>query len=211
MYSISQELGFAFMAGSSLPVTWRTPAVDMPLGARIDEAVCVAVGGVDSYDFHTLETLQCMVERRQGGETGVRWLEAFRGDRFWQAHSDGLWSRELFEAALCRSHTLTPARSGFNNPFPTIDEMKRLVEDPVAYHYELLDGLRCTMILFNGLVQDFNFAARSKAASARSRPRCTCRCPRCAPPWPTSSAPSATRSSACSSAANRRTLSSAPC
>ena len=160
MYDISRELGFAFMAGSSLPVTWRTPAVDMPLGARVEEAVCVAVGGVDSYDFHALETLQCMVERRQGGETGVRWLEAFRGDRFWQAHGDRLWSRELFEAALCRSHTLTPARSGFNNPFPTIDEMKRLVEDPVAYHYEHLDGLRCTMILFNGLVQDFNFAAR---------------------------------------------------
>jgi hypothetical protein len=41
------------------------------VGSRIREAVCVCYGGVDSYDFHGLETLQGMVERRQGGETGV--------------------------------------------------------------------------------------------------------------------------------------------
>ena len=28
--------------------------------------MCVAMGGVDSYDFHALEVLQCMVERRRG-------------------------------------------------------------------------------------------------------------------------------------------------
>ncbi len=66
MYDTSREMGFAFMAGSSLPVTWRTPSVEMPLGARIREALCVCYGGVDSYDFHGLETIQCMVERRQG-------------------------------------------------------------------------------------------------------------------------------------------------
>jgi len=160
MYDISRDMGFAFMAGSSLPVTWRTPGIDLPLGAEVSEAVGVGYGGVDSYDFHALETLQCMVERRRGGEVGVRWLEAYKGDRFWEAHHQGLWSRDLFEAALCRSHTLTPGRSGFNNSFPTIDEMKKLVEEPIAYHYEHLDGLKSTMILANGMVQDFNFAAR---------------------------------------------------
>jgi hypothetical protein len=71
----------------------------------------------------------------------------------------GLWSRELFEAALSRSHTLTPSRAGFNHIFPTLEEMKHRVKDPIAYQYEHLDGLTCTMILLNGLVQDFNFAA----------------------------------------------------
>ena len=160
MYDISQEMGFAFMAGSSLPVTWRTPSLDMPLGAPVQEAVGVGYGGVDSYDFHALETVQCMVERRAGGETGVRWLDTYRGDRFWEAHARGQWPRDLFEACLCRSHTLTPARAGFNNVFPTLDEMKKLVEDPIAYQYEHVDGITSTMILMNGLVQDFNFAAR---------------------------------------------------
>ena len=160
MYDISRQMGFAFMAGSSLPVTWRTPPLDMPTGARVREALCVGYGGVDSYDFHALETAQCMVERREGGEKGVRWLQAYRGDSFWEAHHAGVWPRELFEAALCRSHTLTPSRAGFNHVFPTLDEMKVLAKDPVAYHYEHTDGLKSTMILMNGLVQDFNFAAR---------------------------------------------------
>lgn len=160
MYDTAREMGFPFMAGSSLPVTYRTPQVEFPLGETVTEAVCVCYGGVDSYDFHGLETLQCMVERRKGGESGVSWLQAYRGDAFWQALAGGVWSRDLFEAALCRSHTLTPARDGFNHVFPTIDEMKRLVENPVAYVYEHADGLRCAMLLMGGLVQDFNFAAR---------------------------------------------------
>ena len=108
-----------------------------------------------------------MVERREGGEKGVKWLQAYRGDKFWEAHHEELWSRELFEAAsLSRSHTLTPSRQGFNNIFPTLDEMKQLVEDPIAYQYEHLDGLKATMILMNGLVQDFNFAAHLEGQDA---------------------------------------------
>ena len=166
MYDTAQRLGFAFMAGSSLPVTWRTPSIDMPLHAEVEEAVGVGYGGVDSYDVHALETIQCMVERRKGGEKGVKWLQAYRGEKFWQAHHDRVWSRELFEAALCRSHTLKPARDGFNHIFPTIDELKRIVTDPIAYTYEHTDGLRCTMILMNGLIEDFNFAARLKGHEA---------------------------------------------
>ena len=124
------------MAGSSLPVTWRTPSLEMPAGARVREALCVCYGGVDSYDFHGLETIQCMVERRAGGETGVKWVQAYRGENFWKAYKEGVWPRDLMEAALCRSHTLTPAREGFNDIFPTVEDMQRLVKDPVAYRYE---------------------------------------------------------------------------
>jgi hypothetical protein len=167
MYEDSRRLGFAFMAGSSLPVTWRTPSLEMPAGARVREAMCVAYGGVDSYDFHALETVQCMVERRRGGERGVKWVEAYRGERFWKALEEGVWPRELMNAALCRSHTLTPSRQGFNNDFPALEDMKRLVKDPVAYRYEHTDGLKSTILLMNGLVEDFNFAAR---LDGQSRP-----------------------------------------
>src|SRR5438067_2799109 len=159
MYDTSRKMGFAFMAGSSLPVTWRTPSVEMPLGSRVSEALCICYGGVDSYDFHGLETIQCMVERRRGGETGVKWVQAYRGDKFWDAMKEGIWPRRLMDAALCRSHTLTPARAGFNDYFPSDDDMRRLVKDPVAYRYEHADGLKCTMLLMTGLVKDFNFAA----------------------------------------------------
>jgi hypothetical protein len=160
MYDTARSMGFPLMAGSSLPVTWRTPSLEMPLGARVREAMCVAYGGPDSYDFHALETLQCMVERRAGGETGVKWLQAFRGEEFWHAHKEEVWSHDLFEACLCRSHTLTPAREGYNHIYPSMEDLARLVKNPIAYRYEHEDGLVCTMLLMNGLVEDFNFAAR---------------------------------------------------
>jgi hypothetical protein len=159
MYDTAHQLKFPLMAGSSLPVTWRTPQVEMPLGARISEALCVCYGGVDSYDFHGYETIQCMVERRKGGETGVKWLQAYRGDKFWAALAENVWPRALMDAALCRSHTLVPARPGFNDVFPTVDDMRRLVRDPVAFRYEHDDGLKCTVLLMGGLLRDFNFAA----------------------------------------------------
>ena len=70
MVEDSKRLDFAFLAGSSLPVTRRMPSIDMPYGADVKESVCVAYGGIDSYDIHALETAQCMSERRAGGETG---------------------------------------------------------------------------------------------------------------------------------------------
>jgi len=160
MYQTARSMNFGFMAGSSLPVTWRTPVFEMPLGASVREAVCVCYGGVDSYDFHGLESIQCLMERRKGGESGVKWLQAFRGASFWKALNEGVWSRDLMQAALCRSHTLTSPREGFNDMMPSLDQMQQLVKDPVAYSYEHHDGLRCTMLLMSGLVRDFNVAAR---------------------------------------------------
>ena len=159
MYDTARQMGFAFMAGSSLPVTWRIPSIDLPLGATVREAMSVAFGALDSYDIHALETIQCMVERRKGGETGVAWLQAYRGEFFWKAHEQGVWSTELFKACLCRSQTLGSARGTFTDIMPTIEEMKAITRDPVAYHYQHSDGMRCTMMQMNGLVEDFNFAA----------------------------------------------------
>jgi len=165
MYDTSRSMGFPFLAGSSLPVTWRIPSLEMPDGATVSEALTICYGGVDSYDFHGLETLQCMLERRKGGETGVKWLQAYRGEKFWDAMRAGVWSKKLFDAALCRSHTLTPARAGFNDIFPSMEDMQRLIMDPVAYQYQHEDGPLATMILASGLVRDFNFAATLKGRS----------------------------------------------
>jgi hypothetical protein len=161
MVATAEELGFPLMAGSSLPVTRRLPPVDLPLGARVEEALCVGCGWIDGGDFHGFETIQAMVERRRGGETGIRWIQAFRGDSFWEALAGGRWSRELVDACLCRATYLAVPRPGFNHVFPAWDEMRALVSDPWAYQYEHADGLRCTMIAMNGLFGgSWAFAAR---------------------------------------------------
>jgi hypothetical protein len=164
MVNTAHELDFPFLAGSSLPVTWRMPSIDMPHGAQIEEVFCVAFGAVDVYDFHALETIQCMVERRKGGETGVVAMDAMRGERVWKeltpdsTKKDG-WDLDLFEACLSRSHTLAQGES-FSHRYPTIQQMREWVKEPVAYRFVYADGLKATMLLMNGLVQDFTFAAR---------------------------------------------------
>lgn len=172
MVRISRELDFPLLAGSSLPVTRRIPQVDMPLGARVEEAMCVAVGGVDGYDIHALEAMQSMVERRRGGESGVAWIHAVRGaDAVMAALRSGSfdaggWDPDLFRACLCRSHQLVPTRQGFNHHLPTSDEIhdRMTAEDnpntPVLYRYQHRDGLKMSMLLIEGVVNDFTFAAR---------------------------------------------------
>jgi len=169
MVDISRELNFAFSAGSSLPVTWRMPDIDLPFGAEVEELMCVAIGSIDSYDFHALEVIQCMAERRKGGETGVVAMQALRGDAVWKAMEAGSWLKGgwdpgLFNACLARSQTLAQPET-FSHRYPTSAQMREWVKDPVAYRFEYADGVKATMLLMNGLVGDFTFAGRIKGAA----------------------------------------------
>ncbi len=166
MVETSRELKFPFLAGSSLPQTWRLPPVDVPYGAEVEEIICLAMGRVDSYDFHALEALQCLAERRKGGETGVVSMQTMRGDRVWKAFDTGLWTRggwnpRLYDACICRSQTLTQPET-FSHRRPTARQMRDMVKEPIAYRVEYADGLKATMLLMNGLVGDFTVAARIK-------------------------------------------------
>lgn len=157
MVEDSRRLEFPFLAGSSLPVTRRMPAIDMPLGAALRESVCVAYGGVDSYDIHALETAQCMSERREGGESGVREVHALRGENLWNrlAADDCVETRKLIVSALTRSHNL-PVEGGFPTEVPSMEWIQRNAPDTIGYLVEHQDGLRTTMLLT--AIRDFNYS-----------------------------------------------------
>ena len=169
MADTARQMDFAYLAGSSLPVTWRMPAIDLPYAAEVDEVMCVWSGSADSSGFHALEALQCMAERRHGGETGVAWVEALRGDAVWQAMESASWQRggwdaELFQSCLCRSQTLTQEES-FNHRYPTRQQVQQWVTDPIVFRFQYNDGLKATMLLMEGLVDDVTFSARLKGRS----------------------------------------------
>ena len=171
MVATAKELEFPLMAGSSLPYSRRIPAVDIPFGAEVQEIVSVSVGGgMDGYGIHALEGIQCLAERRRGGESGVVEVHASIGEAVWPklkagSWDNGGWDAELFEACLCRSHTLMPAQEGFNHVFPSTEQIPPLVkkpEKPICCRYRHADGLKVTMLFLEGLVHDFTFAARLK-------------------------------------------------
>jgi hypothetical protein len=157
MVGDSRRLGFPFLAGSSLPVTWRIPSIEMPAGAPLVESLCACYGGVDSYDFHGLETAQCMSERRAGGEAGVVSVLALRGEKAWAAIEERESTRRLLLAALTRSHTLAPP-PGYTFPVPSIAWARERSPDAIAYLVDHAGGFRTAMLLLNGLVQDFTYA-----------------------------------------------------
>ncbi len=162
MVDQSQRLKFPMLAGSSLPVTWRLPDVEVPLGAKVEEALMVGVGGSDPMDYHALEAMQCMVERRKGGETGIRSVQLIDGDEVWKAGEDGRWSKRLLEAALSRSDSPQGISLTESRPQDLVGSgvLPKLVKDPAAYLIERNDGLRTTLLMLNGAVKDYNFAAR---------------------------------------------------
>src|SRR5438034_7637354 len=100
MVDASRRLRFPMLAGSSIPVTWRLPVIDLPLNCDIESAVMIGVGGSDAMDFHALEGLQCMVERRRGGESGVKAVQMVQGDDVWKAMDEGRFPKDLLTAAL---------------------------------------------------------------------------------------------------------------
>jgi len=164
MVDASRRLHFPMLAGSSIPVTWRLPSIDLPLDCVIEDALMVGEGGSDAMDFHALEGLQCMVERRRGGETGVRAVQLIQGDAVWKAGEAGRYSKDLLAAALSRSDTplgLTVA-DGRTQDMVALKELPKLVKSPAAYFIEYRDGLKATMLMLDGAIKDFNFAARLK-------------------------------------------------
>jgi hypothetical protein len=151
MVATAREMKFGLMAGSSLPVTWRLPELDPPLGTPFEEGV--AIVGFDRatwevYLFHTLEVLQSMLERRPGGETGVKSIQTLAGEAVWKAGDEGRWSWQLLNQALSRCNSLNYGR------------VREQVKNPICTLIEYHDGTKGAVFNLIEAVSEFAFAGR---------------------------------------------------
>ncbi|MGH9661027.1 MAG: hypothetical protein ACRD96_20940 [Bryobacteraceae bacterium] len=150
MYDWSRELKFPLMAGSSVSVTFRRPALDPPLDTPLEGALAVGGGWVaDGGIFHNLEALQALVERRRGGETGVRAVQLLQGGDVWKAAGEGLWSKDLMHAALRRGLKVDGGRP---------EDAK----NPVLCLLEYRDGFRAGALMLGGVVNEYLVAIKVK-------------------------------------------------
>ena len=160
MIGWSEELKFPLMAGSSLPVTWRRPELELRLDSPIEEGLIACYGPLEVYGFHGLEALQVMMERRKGGETGVKAVTCLTGKDVWKAGDAGLWNWNLLHAALRRSESVNLGDVRRNVGSMSVQGMPPT--PATAFLVEYRDGSRGTVLLLNGHVQDFCFAGRIK-------------------------------------------------
>ena len=165
MAETARKVGFPLMAGSSLPITWRRPELELPLGVRLDGALVASRGEMEIFGFHALESLQCMVERRAGGVSprsqGVAAVRCLEGDAVWKAGDDGLWSWDLLEAALGRSPSLNVGDIRDNcRQFLPPPNRPTFPKGPLAFLVEYVDGFKAAALLLNGHVDDTTFAAK---------------------------------------------------
>ena len=195
MIQAARAQNVPLMAGSSLPVTWRLPALEIPLGRRFHEVLVASRGDLEIFGFHALETLQCMAERRdrRGKPQGVAAVTCLEGDAVWEAGGKGVWSWKLLEHALGRSQTVNPGditqnTRDFRPPAPPKGDVPTKFRHPVAFLIEYVDGLRATVLILNGHVDDTTVASRiDDGAGGESTVSTLMYLP--APPAPASSTP----------------------
>jgi hypothetical protein len=155
LYRRAKKLGFPFMAGSSIPLTIRTPVLEPVLETPVTEAVALGYGAPDAYGFHTLEGLQCMVERRKGGETGIGSVQFLAGDavQAWRKSPQGSWSTPLFEP-LFEQARHARASASWSLPEEHSDQS-------VLFVLNYRDGLKAAALL---VTQDVGFSTAFRVA-----------------------------------------------
>lgn len=161
MYDTARCLGIPLMAGSSVPLAQRTPALSLPENADIEEAVAVHGGGFESYDFHALEVLQSFVEARRGGESGIESVEFLVGDALQHALAAGRWSTDLATAAMQAEIDRGLQPRGLSKV------EKPIAADTTPTHALVLtyrDGLKASVLKVGASANRWNFACRLKGA-----------------------------------------------
>lgn len=174
----------ALRSGTPLSVTWRLPQVDLPKGTPLTEALIVVqvnplsaqatppsppatLGGAE---LQALDGLLPVLERRHGGEAGIRGVRFLEGKSLWRAGDKGLWSWPLLGAALSRSNTPQgdAVLDGRTQDLLGLGLVPKLARNPRGWLLEHRDGLRTAILVLDGVVADFNFAVRGQTGDALS-------------------------------------------
>ena len=100
MFDKSRELGFPLTGGSLLPVYYRKPEIELENDTPIKNSIVVGAAPDEGAIFHCIELLQAFVERRKGGETGIKSVQSIRGPEALKWIEANAWASKLLKAVL---------------------------------------------------------------------------------------------------------------
>lgn len=98
MFDKSRELNFPLTGGSSIPTYFRTPEIELAVDTPIKNSIVVGDTADEGAIFHCIDVLQAFVDRRKGGETGVKAVQSIRGPETWAWVERNAWAGDLLEA-----------------------------------------------------------------------------------------------------------------
>jgi hypothetical protein len=98
MFDKSRELNFPLTGGSSIPVHYRKPEIELEIDTPIKSSVMLGGAPDEGALFHCVDVLQAFVERRRGGETGVKSVQCIRGPETWKWTESNPWAAKLLES-----------------------------------------------------------------------------------------------------------------
>lgn len=98
MYDKSRELDFPLTGGSSIPTFYREPEIELDIDTPLRASIVVGDTADEGALFHCVDVLQAFVERRKGGETGVRSVQCIRGPETWKWTERNPWAAQLLES-----------------------------------------------------------------------------------------------------------------
>lgn len=160
----------ALLAGTPLGVTWRLPQVDVTLGTPLKEGIIVVQGKSNSAELEGLEGIMPVIERRKGGEAGIRRIQYLKSENLWRAGNDNKWSWPLLASALSRSDTPQgeSARDGRTQDLIGLGLVPKLARDPRGWLIEHRDGFHSAILILDGVITDYNFAVQGQDGSVVS-------------------------------------------
>jgi hypothetical protein len=150
-YDRVREMGIPFMCGSTVPLSWKRPAIEVPRGTAFTEVLATSYSDVEEHAYHGIEAMQAMAERR-GHETGVERVRWVGSEEFGEACPGA-----LLDAALARRVNAVPPVNG------------RVSREAFLIQYR--DGLRGTVAHLPQETRDYCFAGLVRG---RTEPLATC-------------------------------------
>ncbi len=146
IYETAEKMKIPLMAGSSVPVSWRYPPVDVDKHSKLKEIVGISFLTLDGSGFHGLEMIQCLAEQRKGGETGIKSVQCITGEDVWK------------EGKIFDKNLLDMAAERLGRKIPEGKTIKDIVVEPVLFVIDYYDGLRACLFTLNGFANQWTAA-----------------------------------------------------
>lgn len=102
MFDKSRELNFPLSGGSSIPFYFRKPEIEIAIDTPIQHSIVLGGASDEGAIFHCIDVLQGFVERRKGGETGVKTVQSIRGPEVWKWVERNPWAGKLLDSVAAK-------------------------------------------------------------------------------------------------------------